>query len=72
MNGRRIVQRCLSVEITSENWNSGSKEDGYRSGKSRENVHYDDDKSDLHPAESTLRRRTRQEKVEIAPHDSIA
>ncbi|OHB78790.1 MAG: hypothetical protein A2V98_05240 [Planctomycetes bacterium RBG_16_64_12] len=44
---------------------------GYRSGKSRENVHYDD-KSDLHPAESTLRRRTRQEKVESDPHDSIA
>ena len=26
-NGKRIVERCLSVHIQSENWNSGSKED---------------------------------------------
>ena len=26
-NGKRIVERCLSVQIESENWNSGSKED---------------------------------------------
>lgn len=25
--GKRIVERCLSVEIRSDNWNSGSKED---------------------------------------------
>jgi hypothetical protein len=27
LNGKRIVERCLSVHIESENWNSGSKED---------------------------------------------
>ena len=26
-SGKRIVERCLSVQIQSENWNSGSKED---------------------------------------------
>jgi hypothetical protein len=26
-NGKRIVERCLSVQIQSENWNGGSKED---------------------------------------------
>lgn len=26
-NGKRIVERCLSVQIASENWNSGSKDD---------------------------------------------
>jgi hypothetical protein len=25
--GKRIVERCLSVEIQSENWNSGSQDD---------------------------------------------
>lgn len=25
--GKRIIERCLSVEITSESWNSGSKDD---------------------------------------------
>ena len=26
-NGKRIVERCLSVQIQSENWNGGSKDD---------------------------------------------
>jgi hypothetical protein len=25
--GRRVIERCLGVEIRSENWNSGSKDD---------------------------------------------
>ena len=26
-NGKRIVERCLSVQIQSENWNTGSRDD---------------------------------------------